>query len=208
MNKDKIKFEIVGDNILILNDYRLAGPKCIGQRVTKEFEVRIQDLMNALEIKQPTNNVEVEQILSRLLVNALLGCEVQTDDEVKEQEMRNEVIKDINSLRSALSNVETKSAKEIQYKTFYDTVKQLIEQGCNLDDIKVVFYHIKDNLKGGINGKIQDKTSHSPQIEFETKLKFLKDKLYTRKAKEIARERTEYFENFLNRLEEEIKGEI
>ena len=35
--------------------------------------------------------------------------------------------KDIETIRSALSN-NTKSAKEIQYKTFFDTVKQLIEQ--------------------------------------------------------------------------------
>lgn len=68
--------------------------------------------------------------------------------------------------------------------------------------------YIKDNLGGRINGRIQDKTIHSPQIEFETKLKFLKDKLYTKKAKEIAHERTEYFKNFLNRLEKEIKGEL
>ena len=62
------------------------------------------------------NNRALEEILSRLLVNALLGCEAQTDDEVKEQEMRNEVVKDINGLRSALSNVETKSAKENKLK--------------------------------------------------------------------------------------------
>jgi uncharacterized protein len=67
--------------------------------------------------------------------------------------------------------------------------------------------YIKDNLGGKINGRIQDKTKHSPQIEFETKLKFICGKLYTKKAKQICAERTEFYKNFLDRLEKEIKGE-
>lgn len=78
----------------------------------------------------------------------------------------------------------------------------IYKKADNLDD------YIKENLNGKINGRIQDKTKHSPQIEFETKTKFLTDKLYIKKAKEISRERTEYFKNFLDRLEKEIKGEI
>ena len=68
--------------------------------------------------------------------------------------------------------------------------------------------YIKDNLGGKIDGRIQDKSKHSPQIEFEAKTKFLSDKLYTKKAKEYCKERTEYFKKFLDRLEKEIKGEI
>jgi len=68
--------------------------------------------------------------------------------------------------------------------------------------------YIKDNLGGKINGRIQDKTKHSPQIEFETKLKFICDKLYTKKAKQICAERTKFYKNFLDRLEKEIKGEF
>ena len=66
--------------------------------------------------------------------------------------------------------------------------------------------YIKDNLGGQINGRIQDKTKHSQQIEFETKLKFLEDKLHTKKAKEICRERIEFYKSFLDRLEKEING--
>ncbi len=66
----------------------------------------------------------------------------------------------------------------------------------------------KENLGNQINGRIQDKTKHSPQIEFETKTKFLIEKLYTEKAKKICLERTEYYKNFLDRLEQEIKGEV
>ena len=68
--------------------------------------------------------------------------------------------------------------------------------------------YAKENMGGKINGRIQDKTKHSPQIEFETKVKFLSDKLYTKKAKKVGAERLEFYKNFLNRLEKEIKGEI
>ena len=68
--------------------------------------------------------------------------------------------------------------------------------------------YIKDNLRGKINGRIQDKTKHSPQIEFETKLKFLTDRLYTKKAKEICKERLGFYKSFLDRLEKEIGGKL
>jgi uncharacterized protein len=68
--------------------------------------------------------------------------------------------------------------------------------------------YIKENMNGKINGRIQDKSKHSPQIEFEVKTKFLIDKLYTETAKKICQERFEFFKNFLERLEREINGEI
>lgn len=45
-------------------------------------------------------------------------------------------------------------------------------------------------------------------LEFEVKSKFLINKLYTNRAKEICRKRIKFFKDFLNRLEKEIKGEI
>lgn len=68
--------------------------------------------------------------------------------------------------------------------------------------------YIKGNMDGKINGRIKDKTKHSPQIEFEVKYKFLKDKLYTKKAKKVAQERTKFMKSFLDRLEKEIKGKL
>lgn len=68
--------------------------------------------------------------------------------------------------------------------------------------------YIKENMHGKINGRIKDKTKHSPQIEFAVKHKFLIDKLFTKTAKEICRERIIFSENFLNRLEREINGEL
>jgi uncharacterized protein len=68
--------------------------------------------------------------------------------------------------------------------------------------------YANENLGGSLNGRIQDKTKHSPQMEYETKLKFILDKLHSEKAKLIGRERLTYFKNFLERLEKEFKGEF
>ena len=48
--------------------------------------------------------------------------------------------------------------------------------------------YAKENMGGKINGRIQDKTKHSPQINFETKDKFIVNYLYTKRGKEIAKE--------------------
>jgi len=69
--------------------------------------------------------------------------------------------------------------------------------------------YAKENLTDGkINGRIIDKTKHSPQIEYEIKGKFLVDKMHTPQAKRMAKERAEYLKNFLDRLEKEVHGEI
>lgn len=68
--------------------------------------------------------------------------------------------------------------------------------------------YINENLRGKMNGRIQDKSKQSVQIQYETKDKFLRDKLYTQKAKEIYQERISYYKSFLDRLEKEIKGEL
>lgn len=68
--------------------------------------------------------------------------------------------------------------------------------------------YIKENLGGKINGRIQDKSKHSVQIQFETKDKFLLDKLYTETAKRIGQERLDYYKAFLDRLEKEVNGQL
>lgn len=74
-------------------------------------------------------------------------------------------------------------------------------------DVNIKNY-IDDNLGGKINGRIKDKTKHSPQVEFETKFKFLTSKLHTDKTRKIGKERTEFYKSFLKRLKKEINGEI
>lgn len=68
--------------------------------------------------------------------------------------------------------------------------------------------YAKENLGGKINGRIQDKTKHSPQINWETKDKHILNYLYTDKAKQVARERMIFSENFFKRLENEINGKM
>lgn len=64
--------------------------------------------------------------------------------------------------------------------------------------------YAKENLWGKINWRIQDKTKHSPQINWETKDKYILDYLHTDKAKEIAKERIKFYKDFFERLENEI----
>jgi len=80
--------------------------------------------------------------------------------------------------------------------------KAHIYRKVNIDD------YIKENLCGKINGRIQDKSKHSPQIEYEIKIKFLIDRLHTETAKEICKDRSAFFKEFLDRLEKEINGQM
>lgn len=66
--------------------------------------------------------------------------------------------------------------------------------------------YAKDNLGGKINGRIQDKTKHSAQINWETKDKHILDYLHTEKAKQIARDRMRFSEEFFQRMENEINS--
>jgi len=68
--------------------------------------------------------------------------------------------------------------------------------------------YAKENLGGKINGRIQDKTKHSPQINWETKDKHILNYLYTKKAKQIAKNRMIFSKIFFKRLENEINGKI
>jgi uncharacterized protein len=69
--------------------------------------------------------------------------------------------------------------------------------------------YIKENLVGGrANGRIIDPSKHASNLEFETKFKQIPDKLYTQKAREIARERLEYMKQFFERLKKEINGQL
>jgi len=54
------------------------------------------------------------------------------------------------------------------------------------------------------NGRIKDMSKHNPIIEYEVKLKKIPDKLYTKKAKEIGRDRIKFMEQYFNRLKLEL----
>lgn len=67
---------------------------------------------------------------------------------------------------------------------------------------------IKEYLKANTaeNGRLKDVSKHTPFIEYEIKFKKIPDKLYTKKAKEIGKERLKYMEEYFNRLKLEIEG--
>ncbi|PLX20900.1 phosphohydrolase [Candidatus Parcubacteria bacterium] len=67
--------------------------------------------------------------------------------------------------------------------------------------------YIDENMEGHNKGKIQDKSIHSVQIEYDIKQRDLLEKFYTKSARKIAEKRHEYFKDFLDRLEREILGE-
>ncbi|GAA0774205.1 HD domain-containing protein [Clostridium subterminale] len=56
------------------------------------------------------------------------------------------------------------------------------------------------------NGRLKDVSKHTPFIEYEVKFKKIPDKLYTKKAKEIGKERLKFMEEYFNRLQMEIEG--
>ncbi len=66
--------------------------------------------------------------------------------------------------------------------------------------------YARENLGGSINGRIQDKSKHSPQLNWETKDKYILKYLYTDKAKKIAKKRIIFTTKFLKKLENEING--
>jgi uncharacterized protein len=66
-----------------------------------------------------------------------------------------------------------------------------------------------ENLVGGkANGRIINPSKHASNLEFETKFKQIPDRLYTQKAREIAKERLEYMKQFFQRLKREIHGQL
>lgn len=77
-----------------------------------------------------------------------------------------------------------------------------IYTNVNLDE------YIHENLNGSADGRIKDRRKHSPQIEYETKHKFLFKKLYTKQGGGIAKERLKFYKEFLNRLKKEINGKL
>ncbi len=69
--------------------------------------------------------------------------------------------------------------------------------------------YIKDNLiNGKMNGRIKDISKHAPNIEFETKFRHIPERLFTEKAKRIAKERIAFMKVFFDRLKKEIAGEF
>lgn len=69
--------------------------------------------------------------------------------------------------------------------------------------------YAKDNLVDSIShGRVKDISKHTPNLEFEIKLKHIPERLYTEKAKRIAQERLSFMAQFFEQLEKEIHGKV
>jgi uncharacterized protein len=69
--------------------------------------------------------------------------------------------------------------------------------------------YLRDNVfEGKPEGGLKDVSKHTPNIEYELKLKHIPERLYTPKAKTISKERLRFMENFFERLKTEISGEL
>jgi uncharacterized protein len=67
--------------------------------------------------------------------------------------------------------------------------------------------YMDDNVAGRKTRiQLKDISKHSPNLEFELKLKHIPKRLYTKKAKKIAEQRLAYMKTFFNRLKAEVEG--
>ncbi|MCX8190475.1 MAG: HD domain-containing protein [Candidatus Diapherotrites archaeon] len=67
--------------------------------------------------------------------------------------------------------------------------------------------YIKENTISG-SGRIKDISKHTPNLEYELKLKHIPKMLYTKKAKKIASKRMQIMKKFFSQMKQEIEGKI
>jgi len=69
--------------------------------------------------------------------------------------------------------------------------------------------YVKSNsVDGKPDGRIMDICKHAPNIEFETKMRNIPERLFTKEAKEIADERMRFMEEFFLQLRGEISYDL
>lgn len=79
--------------------------------------------------------------------------------------------------------------------------------GCNIFPKMELDKYAKFNLVGGkLTGRIKNNSLHNIFYEHEIKGKKLVEKMHTKEAKRIAKERFKYMDMFLNRVEKEAMG--
>jgi len=69
----------------------------------------------------------------------------------------------------------------------------------------VIEEYVKENVVE--NGKLIDFSKHAPNLEYELKLKKIPERLYTKKAKEVAEGRMKFMELYFETIRMEIDGE-
>lgn len=198
--------------------------------------IRVYNL--ALTITKNEDDVDMDVLQAAILLHDIGGHKEmndpsgKTDHAIESAKMAAPILKNLNFTEKQIKHIQSciishrykteNKPETIEAKILFDADKLdsigaigIARSFCWVGKNNANIYkkvdideYIKENMNSKMNGRIQDKTKHSPQIEFAVKSKFLIDKLFTETAKEICRERIIFFENFLKRLEQEINGEL
>ncbi len=75
------------------------------------------------------------------------------------------------------------------------------------EETNIKEYKNKNLTEGKSNSRIKDLSKHSVNIEYEMKFKHLPERLFTENAKQIAKDRLKFMDQFFERLKKEIEGE-
>jgi len=163
----------------------------------------------------------------------VLDSSGNTDHAVLGAEIAEKILKDLGFTEDKISKIKhciachryrgTNKPETVEAKILFDADKLdsigaigIARSFCWQGENKARIYsdvplkeYIKENLVGGkLNGKIKDKSKHAANLEFETKLKHIPERLYTERAKAIAKERMRFMNEFFLRLKKEINGEL
>jgi uncharacterized protein len=194
--------------------YNLAVKLAKGEKVDLEViraATLLHDIARIKEDDDPTGHID-HAVLSAEMAKPILKKFGFTDNKIKH-------IQDcIISHRYKTDNrPKTKEAEilfdadKLEGTGAIGTARKFVwvgRNGANIYKKVNIKQYIQENMGSKRTGRIHDNTKHSPQIEFEVKTKYLCDSLFTKKAKRICKERTNFMKKFLDRLEREMRGEI
>ncbi|GFZ29981.1 phosphohydrolase [Clostridium zeae] len=161
--------------------------------------------------------VEESQDKTGEIDHAVLGCDI-AEDILSELEYDKEKIDMIKHCISAHRFRTGNEPKTIEAKILFDSDKLDIigatgiarsfmlagQFGQRLTTNTDLNHYLKANTVE--NGRIKEVSKHTPFIEYEIKFKKIPDKLYTKTAKEIGKERLKFMDEYFKILRSEIDG--
>ncbi|MFH1511701.1 MAG: HD domain-containing protein [Candidatus Woesearchaeota archaeon] len=75
-------------------------------------------------------------------------------------------------------------------------------------DVPVRKYMKRNFIGCNIRGRVKDASKHAPNLEYETKVKSIPKRLYTKHARKIAKERMKYMDKYFSRMKKELSGKL
>jgi uncharacterized protein len=188
---------------------------CIYLAKQKKKEIIDLDVLKTSALLHDIARVEEDNDKTRKIDHAILGAEISKDI-LKRLKFSDKKIEHIQKCIISHRNRTDKKPESIEAKILYDADKLdcigvigigrsfLINGKQNQHlyiDVDINEY-FKKNI--GKNGKIKNLSKHSPNLEYELKLKSIPDKLHTKEAKKIAKKRMRKMKIFFKDLKEEL----